>query len=432
MEYLYVTTDSDIRRKNKELTRSIGRITDSFLYSLIEGIRKNDFGCRTITETARNIKKCKSEYFKEGHSFVDSGGYSILTGVVEPNKIPAVIDCYCYYAEQEIDHYSYLFSLDIPYSNKYPALNKKNVIFDLNKKALQKLCRIVEGYPSLRDKLYFVWQFKVMEQYDVWCRLYEELRLSKYVNNYAVGGMVGLHEKAKVKFSPFTAISYRCLLDYIKAEHFKNDFRLHFLGMYIPYDRFHIAFLEKLFAHYLEGIAGVVMSYDSINYAHAARMNSVKPFFHYEDGKLNIFDKVTDVPAEIIDYIYYDYDIIYTEIERYKCIETNLLNASSFVPLRIYSNMCLDRFFEYIVDYYELIDLVVTAKSQTTFMGQIHIINKDIKQRWPDVFTRETCRSITENMDITFRYHRWFIDSLDCNSLDYLIRLFIDRINYPR
>ena len=194
-----------------------------------------------------------------------------------------------YYAGQEVNNYSYLFSLDIPSSIKYLELNKVDVIYEFNKRALLKLRGLIEIHPELKDKIYFVWHFKIAAQYQIWSRLYKELGLAEFISNRAIGGMVGLHGKTKTNFSPFTAISYRCLLDYLEAENFKNDFRLHFLGMYIGYDRFQIALLEKLFSRYLQDSANVKMSYDSINAAHSTRMNSVKPFYLFENDVLRTF-----------------------------------------------------------------------------------------------------------------------------------------------
>lgn len=431
MQYLYVTSATDMGHSSRDITRAIGNITGSFLYSLIEGIQKKDFGYATITDVARKIRDCKEQYFSEGSSFVDSAGYSILSGVVEPSKIPAVIDCYSYYAEQELDHYGYLFSLDIPSSIKYPVLNKADTIYDLNKKALCRLRDLIVAYPRLREKLYFVWHFKIVEQYEIWKHLYKELELSRFVNNRAIGGMVGLHGKTQIKFSPFTAISYRCLKDYLEAGDFSNDFRLHFLGMYLNYDRFHIAFLEKLFGRYLQDISKVLMSYDSINMAHTARMNSIKPFYYFENDELKTFARVTDAPATIIEALYEDQETIYAEIERYRCDDQRLRNASSFVPLRVYSSICLDRFFEWVIDRYELVELIYYCKSPTTLNGKLHTVLKDMKKQWPDVFNKSVCNSIAENLEITYQYHKWFIQNRDYGLLDEMIKLFINRIGYP-
>lgn len=144
-----------------------------------------------------------------------------------------------------------------------------------------------------------------------------------------------MHGKTKTNFSPFTAISYRCLLDYLEAENFKNDFRLHFLGIYIGYDRFQIALLEKLFSRYLQDSANVKMSYDSINAAHSTRMNSVKPFYLFENDVLRTFGRVTDFPGELIRSIYGDPGRIYVEIDRYKDGQVFSTKASVSQSLKI-------------------------------------------------------------------------------------------------
>ena len=430
MQYLYVTSASDIRPSNRDIIKSIGGINESFLYSLIEGIDRKGFGYETISDVARSIRGTHSDFFTKGDSFVDSAGYSILSGKVAPKRIPAVIDCWTYYADQEVNSYSYLFSLDIPSSTTYPDLNKYDKIYDLNKRALLKLRGLMEKHPELKNKIYFVWHFKIAAQYHIWKRLYKELGLAEFITNRAIGGMVGLHNKTKIKFSPFTAISYRCLLDYLEAENFDNDFRLHFLGMNIGYDRFQIAVLEKLFSRYLQGLANVKMSYDSVNPASRARMNSVQPFYLFENDTLRTFGKVTETPAELIQSIYDDPDKIYTEMERYKNDDEKLRNASSFVPLRIYSNNCQDRFFEWVIDNYGLVDLIEGCKSPTE-LNKLHYVLKDLKKRWPAIFNKGVCQSIFENFEITHRYHQWFMQKCDDQVLDELIHLFIDRINYP-
>lgn len=96
MQYLYVATAADMTDTTNTIIQSIGSITDSFLYSLIEGINKADFGYHSITSVAQRIQECKTRYFSKGSLFVDSAGYSILSGLVAPDKIHAVINCWEY------------------------------------------------------------------------------------------------------------------------------------------------------------------------------------------------------------------------------------------------------------------------------------------------------------------------------------------------
>ena len=43
--------------------------------------------------------------------------------------------------------------------------------------------------------------------------------------------MVALRGITGIRFSPFIGMAYRCLLDYLDAGRFDQDFTLHFLGM---------------------------------------------------------------------------------------------------------------------------------------------------------------------------------------------------------
>jgi hypothetical protein len=106
----------------------------------------------------------------------------------------------------------------------------------------------------------------------VLCGRYPELELNEIIKYRAIGGMVGLRAIKKIFYSPFTGISFRCLDGYIKAGNFTHDFRLHYLGINIDYDRFQIAFLEELFNRYLKGKSKAIHTYDSINYSRTAQM----------------------------------------------------------------------------------------------------------------------------------------------------------------
>jgi hypothetical protein len=97
----------------------------------------------------------------------------------------------------------------------------------------------------------------------------------------------------------------------------------------------------------------------------------------------------------------------------------------------VYSSICLDRFFEWVIDRYELVELIYYCKSPTTLNGKLHTVLKDMKKQWPDVFNKSVCNSIAENLEITYQYHKWFIQNRDYGLLDEMIKLFINRIGYP-
>ena len=94
--------------------------------------------------------------------------------------------------------------------------------------------------------MYFVGQFLRNDQYEVWNKLYREFELYSVFKNRAIGGMVSSRRYFHNVPSPFIGIAYRYLFDFLKFKQ-KDDLTIHFLGIYLPQDRFTIILLEKLF-----------------------------------------------------------------------------------------------------------------------------------------------------------------------------------------
>ena len=279
MNYVYVAGGL---QSEGLLDLAITRQTKNALYSLIGGLKQADFGLHTIEQVTADIRQfSKANTLPVGGKILtDSGGYSFLRGDIEPSLIQMLIDCYAVYFESEYETYEYIFSLDMPYSAKYLGFNNKNDIYSANERSLKSAIRVIESNQALQAKYYFVWHFKMASQFSMWNNLYNNLDLGRYVRNHAIGGMVGLKRATGIRYSPFTAMSYHALNSYLKISFIGEEFRLHFLGIYSPQDRFHIAFLEALFQEYLAGISTVAMSYDSINPMQVARMNKKIPFFN--------------------------------------------------------------------------------------------------------------------------------------------------------
>jgi hypothetical protein len=271
-------------------------------------------------------------------------------------------------------------------------------------------------------------------QYQIWSQLYGELGLDRVVKHRAIGGMVGVREMTKRAFSPFTPIAYRCLLDYLNAPETGSEFRLHFLGMYIPYDRFQIALLEALFSDYLRGISGVELTYDSINYSHTARMNNIKAVYEFDQGELQSYSSILGVPEYVLRAVYGDSDRaleeIGEELDRKKRYQ-KLHNAAVFAPLNVYSNLMLDRYFEWIIRKYELVDVLRSSKSWTVLLGRIHPIFSDLKSLHGNVFTEQMRKSMQENLEITHLYDGWFKECLDYESLNRRLAAFIGWLGFP-
>lgn len=433
MDYLYVGGASDNSGIRKLILNAVSTQTNGVLFSLVDGMNKKDFGCVSMSSVARNINTCLNP-FDEG--FVDSGGYSIINGDIHPRHIIPIIDCWEYYIEHEREIYSFGMGLDIPVSLKYDELNTRNKIYKYNKLSLITFINIIQKFPDIGNKLFFVEQFKMLPQYEIWKQLYHELNLGKYIQNRAIGGMVGIRKVTHIKFSPFTAIAFKCLLDFITSEKDCRVFRLHFLGISNVYDRLHIAVLEKLFAYYLDCLGysiTVKFSYDSVNFAYTARKKKSLPVYTSEGTNLIYNDTALAVPEDVLFTVYNEaglYQHILSEIDLRRR-GYDISNISSLVPLNIHSNMNIDRYFERLVDEYDLVGLIVKNRSMTVVTSNLQSILMDLNGKLPQLFTKHIQGAIENNIGITHKFHTWFIDNRSYEKLDEHIKLFIMRIGFP-
>lgn len=422
MQYLYVGGASDNKGIRKLILNAVSTQTNGVLYSLVDGLNKKDFGCVSMTSVAQNITPCLNS-FDEGS--VDSGGYSIIKGDVHPRHIIPVIDCWEYYGKHEYNKYDFLFSLDIPLSLKYDELNARNKIYKYNRLSLLTFIKLIQKFPGIAEKLFFVEQFKMLPQYEIWKQLYNELNLGKYIQNRSIGGMVGIRKVTRIKFSPFTAIAFKCLLDFITAGKGNRVFRLHFLGISNVYDRLHIAVLEKLFAYYLDCLGysiTVKFSYDSVNFAYTARKNKSLPVYTSEGTDLIYNETALAVSEDVLFKVYNGaglYQHIQGEIDlRRKGYD--IRNISSLVPLNIHSNMNIDRYFERLVDEYDLVGLIVKNRSMTVVTSKLQSIMADLHGKLPQLFTKHIQVAIENNIGITHKFHTWFVDNRSYEKLDEL------------
>jgi hypothetical protein len=435
MNYLHVASMAENSPRGFSLSPIVARQTGNCLYSLIEGLRQENFGLHTIELVAEKIRQYRASFLQPvgGNIFTDSGGYSIIKGDVHPQDVRRFIKCYNAYVEHDLSLYEYVFSLDIPFSKRYPHMNKKDLIYSFNKESLNDAKRMLEIHPELKDKFYFVWHFKMASQYEIWKRLYNEVDLREVIRNRAIGGMVGMRQVTSKSFSPFTAMAYKCLYDYMSAEEFTAPFRLHYLGMYIQYDRFHIALLEQLFQDYLGALAKVEMSYDSINYSHTVRMNKDQPALDFVKGELHVYEKMTAISESYLKKVYGDertIEFIDQELARRKH-GVNLHDINSLIPINIHSNICLDRLFEHIVKEHCLVDIIKTASSPTTINRRMQSVLKSLANSYPRIFTRKMVQSIMENIILTYEFHHWFVGERSSEKLESMMTAFIKMIGFP-
>ena len=191
-------------------------------------------------------------------------------------------------------------------------------------------------------------------QWDIWKQIYKELNLNDIVINRAIGGMVGLKGLTGIKFSPFIAVSYRCLLDFLQNP--QDAFRLHFLGIYTLPDRFIMVFMENLFQRYLGNNTKIEFTYDTINNTQGSMYaENLKKLFYFEDDTLYTFNGVDNIEDFVLQKVFDTnklFDWIKEEIDMFTKTG-HKSKAVSFAPILVMSNISLNQFFETIMDRYD-------------------------------------------------------------------------------
>ena len=181
--------------------------------SLIGGLRQQHSGPDTLLDQVYEIQQYRDRYVEpcNGKLYVDSGGYSIISGEVKPQNILKTIKIYHLYLKHYPGDFDNIFTLDIPVVLNDPALNTKANLYRLNYESLSDTLRLLQRSRQLQEKVIFVWQFKIPGQYEIWKAIYKELKLNNYIQNRAIGGLVGLHNALrnsgrKIDFSPVIAL----------------------------------------------------------------------------------------------------------------------------------------------------------------------------------------------------------------------------------
>ena len=436
MAFVHVASKANPTPGKADYTPAIVNQVIMCLFSLISGLRQERFGMDTLIGVARDIEIFISKYLfpQDKQILVDSGGYSIIVGDVDERDIAKLSGCYHEYQRKAVNAYDYIITLDIPLILGNYEFNKTKNIYRHNYQSLAATKENLQNVPHLREKLYMVWQFKTKEHYAIWDKINTELDLNNYVKHRALGGMVSLREIAQIDFSPFIANAFRCFLDYETSPDPSDEFRLHLLGINIRYDRFIIAFLEKLFNRYMGDHRKAALTYDSINYSRTAQLKMrYLEIYAFDDHELSVFRDIPSVPDDILKSVYPAklFDSIQEEISKIEGLY-RVNDSNAFAPLNIFSNNEIDRYFEYIIDQYELIDLIINHKNAINFKNRIRYVFDDLMGKHPYLFTPHLVQSIKKNLDITLDFHHWYVNKRDYKTLNRKIYRFIEKINFPR
>jgi hypothetical protein len=234
--------------------------------------------CKTYPERAKRFlnKLNKISKIRSHKLYIDSGGYSIIAGLIPKTAIDDLIDTYYTLTENISDEsLDYIFSLDIPFSIKYTDLNEVNTIYTYNKKVQERYVDTVTNKnPIYKKKAMFVWQWKTINLFNVWYKVFNELQLYKYYELYSIGGLVGLKKMQNLDHSPYViplAFIFSVIRNYyddneIKSIAKKHDdkYIFHILGQGgSPIEHMVVPILEKVFQRMFDFPTEIYMTFDT-------------------------------------------------------------------------------------------------------------------------------------------------------------------------
>lgn len=426
MSYHYVHTTTEIIKRdlNKQILRPYVR---KYLYSLYNGLTSN-FGYNSLYKLSNNIKDFYDNLYNDETLMIDSGGYSIIVGDVNPRDINKFIECYNYFLEYHKDIYNFILSLDIPILLEYPAYNTYEYIREHNIRSYSQSKEILEQYPKLYEKFIFVWHFKIQKQFNIWCEIYNKYFNDGKLKNHAIGGLVGLRGATGIKFSPFIAPIYRILK---LIENDRHDHNLiHILGVYGRHDRCFMQIINKLFnEHYLTNKT-VDITFDTINYT-ISGLYKVRDFPLVQLLQSNPMLRDENVMIPWLEKFIPNKDVlnqVLTEVDNIKkdkpITNTRLLSLTYVIYSYIIDGMMLK-----FINEEGLVEIFVNNPDYNKLKNKVSPILFRGAKKYPFAFNNLE-KQMMSNFYWLSNFHRAYIDGANIERIDKGIEHFINAINF--
>lgn len=220
----------------------------------------------TIHQVFKQVNKI-FKYFNEATDpmlktlLLDSGGFQILMGYIQNNRIREYTDTYHFLLEKFHSNFenenikTLIFSLDILNKNM-----SKEEVFKFNKYSIESSISLFEKYPKLRDKQLFIIQSRFPETLEIWKTIIKDNKVFDNYHRYSFGGLVGLKKETNAKFNHFVPMLFWTLIyakslgkDVSKENMFMRQ--MHMLGQ--------SSRLAIITAVILEELTGVSITMDS-------------------------------------------------------------------------------------------------------------------------------------------------------------------------
>ncbi|HQF36477.1 MAG TPA: hypothetical protein PLL26_02440 [Candidatus Dojkabacteria bacterium] len=430
--FQYVHTTGDIIAPNQ--LKLIDKHVNNYLFSLIKGLRQGSFGFDTLHRVVEEIKEYRKILDKGRKFFIDSGGYSIIAGEVSPRDAAKFTECYNMFLEKDaFNNCDYIFSLDIPIFLKYPESNNVRTIYEANTRSITNSLKILNKNPELYNKFIFVWQFKILKQYNIWKKIYEEnLVGNKNLRNFAIGGLVSLRGITGIKFSPFISMAFKNL----KIIYDKNlDYTsiLHILGVYHLHDRVIMSFLHKLFNRYYlkDKNCKVQITYDTVNYALSGLYKLKEQIMFIPENNTYICGyahELIDKMHLVID----DSKILEIVMKDLNCVleNKNVEETQIASLLNVITQTTIDKIIDEEIDKNNIVDLFIGTNNFNSFKNKITPILMSLEKKYPLIFGNRTKKNLI-NFQYCYAFHQYWLNGQKEDELEKLIEKFISLINFP-
>jgi hypothetical protein len=168
----------------------------------------------------------KPEFMKSTKIFLDSGGFQVSMGALEPKNIPDFIEMYYSFVEEYHDKIGQAFFLDIPPGPGTDTFQSFDQVYQLNHLSYT---RAMQMPLEIRNKMIYIHHFRTPQIYAIWKKLLLEDGLGKGYNYYATGGLVAYGASDITIPAILYSIPLSTIVRYVK-EQGRDNLRFHVLG----------------------------------------------------------------------------------------------------------------------------------------------------------------------------------------------------------
>ena len=94
---------------------------------------------------------------------------------------------------------------------------------------MQKTLEMIKRRPEIKEKFYFIQHFKMLDQFEIWNQLEEELNINDHIIHRSIGGLVGLKKMVRhFQRTTFLPMIFKSFFNFIEV--YKKDHEEPYLG----------------------------------------------------------------------------------------------------------------------------------------------------------------------------------------------------------